>query len=246
LAFGDGRSAFAISRPVARSSASRCCSNHRPELAAIDRDAIAFQRANLLGGAIERQQVEDALRVSEAQAQKAVALQEMLKREISHRVKNSLAMVTGLLNMQRRATTDPALRQALDAACTRVTTIEQLHDRLWRADEVQAVNLMEFMGEVCDQVRASGIPGQTLSWDVAPVKLATDQAVPLALIVTELVTNAFKHAHNGREGNVHLTIQPAESGRLRLTVRDDGDGLSKGIATSNTNSLGMKLIAGLS
>jgi len=198
--------------------------------------------ANLLGGAIERQQVEEALRASEAQAQKAVALQEMLKREISHRVKNSLAMVAGLLNMQMRAATDPALRQALDAACTRVMTIAQLHDRLWRADEVQAVNLVAFMDEVCNQIRASAIPGHTLRWDVTPVMLATDQAVPLALIVNELVTNAFKYAYNGREGTVHLTILLSGPKRLRLTVWDNGNGLPKGTETPNSKSLGMKLI----
>lgn len=202
--------------------------------------------ANLLGGAIERQQVEEALRASEAQAQKAVALQEMLKREISHRVKNSLAMVASLLNMQMRAATDPALRQALDAACTRITTIAQLHDRLWRADEVQAVNLVAFMDEVCDQIQASAIPGQTLSWNVTPVMLATDQAVPLALIVNELVTNAFKYAFDGGEGTVHLTIHLSGPKRMRLTVWDNGNGLPKGTETSNSKSLGMKLIGVLS
>lgn len=202
--------------------------------------------ANLLGGAIERQQVEEALQASEARAQKAVALQEMLTREISHRVKNSLAMVAGLLNMQRRAATDPALQQALEEACTRVTTIARLHDRLWRADEVQSINLAEFMGELSDQIRTSIIPGQTLTCEFAPVMLATDQAVPLALLVNELVTNAFKYAYPGGEGDVRLTIKVGEPGHLTLTVSDSGQGLPEGIGTTNGTSLGMKLIASLS
>lgn len=202
--------------------------------------------ANLLGGAIERQQVEEALQASEARAQKAVALQEMLTREISHRVKNSLAMVAGLLNMQRRASSDPALQQALSEASARVTTIAQLHDRLWRADEVQTINLAEFMGELSDQIRASVIPGQTLSCALVPVMLATDQAVPLALLVNELVTNAFKHAYPGGDGDVRLSIQPGQPGHLRLTICDNGPGLPQGMETANGKSLGMKLIASLS
>lgn len=201
--------------------------------------------ANLLGSAIERQQVEEALQASEARAQKAVALQEMLTREISHRVKNSLTMVAGLLNLQRRSASDPALHQALGEACARVTTIAQVHDRLWRAHEVQAINLAEFMDELCDQIRGSALPGKTLSCEIAAIMVATDQAVPLALLVNELVTNAFKYAYPEGEGNVRLAIQPGRPGYLRLTVCDNGRGLPPGIETANSKSLGMKLIASL-
>ena len=201
--------------------------------------------SNLLGVAIERWQAEEALRASETRLREAIAHQKVLTHEVSPRVKNSLAMVAGLLSMQRRAAPDPAMKQALDDARARVMTIARLHDHLWRADEVRTVNLAEFMGELCDQLRASAASGQTLSCEFAAVRMATDQAVPLALLANELVTNAFKYAYPAGEGEVRLTIQSSASGHLRLTVADDGRGLPPNFDAETSGHLGMKLIAAL-
>ncbi len=208
--------------------------------------------ANLLGVAIERQEAEEALRASETRSQAnetllqdALAQQEVLTREISHRVKNSLAIVAGLLSMQGRSATDPALRQALEDARARVQTIAGVHDRLWRSDEIHSVNLAEFMGELCEQLRSSAKPGQTLADAFAPVSIAADQAVPLGLLANELVTNAFKYAYPDGAGEVSISVQPDAAGHLRLTVRDRGVGLPPGFDAGTSKSLGMKLIATL-
>ncbi|CAO4150918.1 sensor histidine kinase [Methylorubrum extorquens] len=215
---------------------------------------LAFMQgfANLLGVAIERQQAEEALRTSQQQTrasetllQEALAHQEVLTREISHRVKNSLAIVAGLLSMQGRAAADPALKRALDDARARVQTIASVHDRLWRADEIHAVNLAEFMDELCEQLRSSAKPGQTLTCDFAPVTVATDQAVPLGLLANELVTNAFKYAYPEGAGDVRISVGPGEAGHLRLTVCDQGAGLPPDFDAARSKSLGMKLIASL-
>lgn len=215
---------------------------------------LAFMQgfANLLGVAIERQRAEEALQASQAETrasetllQGALANQEVLTREISHRVKNSLSIVAGLLSMQGRAAADPDLRQALDDARARVQTIASVHDRLWRTDEIHAVNLAEFMGELCEHLRSSARPGQALTCELAPVSVATDQAVPLGLLANELVTNAFKYAYPGGEGEVRIAIQPASEGQLRLTVCDRGVGLPPGFEAAQSRSLGMKLIATL-
>ncbi|TGN37862.1 sensor histidine kinase, partial [Paracoccus liaowanqingii] len=127
-----------------------------------------------------------------------------------------------------------------------VTTIAQVHDRLWRADEVHSVQLAAFLGELCDQLRTTARPGQTLSCTFAPVSIATDQAVPLALLVNELVTNAFKYAYPEGAGDVQIALEEAGPGRLRLTVSDQGRGLPPDFDAEASGSLGMTLIAGLS
>lgn len=216
---------------------------------------LAFMQgfANLLGVAIERQQVEEALRAnklqlqsSEARLKQAMAHQQVLTREISHRVKNSLAMVAALLKMQARTSSHLDLRQALSDAETRVHVIAQIHDRLWRSDDVQTIDLQEFMTGLCEQLKLSAPPGQTLNYGFAPVVIGTDQAAPLGLLANELVTNAFKYAYPHGAGDVSIVIAPIGAGRLRLEVADRGVGLPSDFNGEASNSFGMKLIASLS
>lgn len=141
--------------------------------------------------------------------------------------------------------TDPALQQALEDARARVQTIAGVHDRLWRENEVHTVNLAEFMGDLCEQLRSSTRPGQTLTCDFAPVTVATDQAVPLGLLTNELVTNALKYAYPNGAGDVWISIRPTAPGHLRLTVCDQGKGLPADLDAARSRSLGMKLIATL-
>jgi two-component sensor histidine kinase len=201
--------------------------------------------ANLLGGAIDRQRTEEELSRSQAELKRALAHQEVLTREISHRVKNSLSIVAGLLSMQGHNAADPELRDALADARTRVLTIAKVHDRLWRKDEVQTVNLAEFLEELCEQFSASVGPKHTIIRDVAPVMVATDHAVPLGLITNELVTNAFKYAYPGGVGEVRLAVTRVEPGHLRLEVCDRGAGLPPGFDPAKSKSLGMTVITGL-
>jgi two-component sensor histidine kinase len=208
---------------------------------------IAFLQgfANLLGGAIDRQRTEEALWRSEAHLQRTLAHQEVLTREISHRVKNSLSIVASLLSMQSNKAADPGLREALSDALTRVLTIAKVHDRLWRKDEVQTINLAEFLRELCEQFSASVGLNHTLTCEVAPVVVVTDHAVPLGLITNELVTNAFKYAYPGGVGEVRLSVTRVEPGHLRLEVCDRGAGLPLGFDPAKSKSLGMTVIAGL-
>ncbi len=198
--------------------------------------------AALLGAAIERNQADDALRISQAELQDAIAHQKVLTLEISHRVKNSLSIVASLLGMQARVTSSAILKQGLDDARGRVMTIAQFHDRLWRADEVHTIDLAKFMDELCSQICRSAGPGQTLKSVFTPVMVATDQAVPLALIANELITNAFKYAYPSGKGEVKVAIDHTRAGYIRLTVSDTGQGLPADFDRDSGQSLGMKLI----
>lgn len=205
--------------------------------------AVGF--ANLLGVALERQGAEKALKRKEMLLQEALAHQEFLTKEISHRVKNSLSIVAGLLSMQSRASGDPGLRQALADAQTRVQTIAKVHDRMWRKDEVDAVNLAEFLGELCTDLQSSK-PSFNLICEIAPVSLATDQAVSIGLLINELITNAVKYAYPGGSGEVRLILAPTERDELRLEVSDRGIGLPANWGSAPSDGLGTKLISSLS
>jgi two-component sensor histidine kinase len=207
---------------------------------------LAFMQgfANLLGVAIERQQAEEELRANKALLQRALEEQDVLTREISHRVKNSLQLVAGLLNMQGRASGNEDLRRALSDAEARVHTIAQVHDRLWRHNETRSVNLAEFLGELCVKLRESA-PHFTVGCSIDPVRVQTDLAVPLGLLVNELVTNAFKYAYPGASGEIRVELTSDGPERLRLEVSDHGVGLPSGFDPAHARSLGMRLVASL-
>jgi two-component sensor histidine kinase len=189
---------------------------------------IAFMQgfANLLGVAIERQRAEEELRANKALLQQALEDQDVLTREISHRVKNSLQLVAGLLNMQGRASANEDLRQALSDAEARVHTIAQVHDRLWRHNEMRSVNLAEFLGELCTKLRGSA-PHFAVGCSIDPVIVPTDLAVP----------------EGSGEVRVELTSDSPE--RLRLEVSDEGVGLPTDFDPARSRSLGMRLVASL-
>jgi two-component sensor histidine kinase len=201
--------------------------------------------ANLLGVAIERQSAEEALKKSEQLLHESLARQELLTQEIGHRVKNSLAIVAGLLHMQGRLSEDPHLTRALADAEARVLAVANVHDRLWRRTDALSVNLSEFFVELCQRFAESG-PSHSLHCTADSVVIPSDKAVTLGLLANELITNAFKYAYDGGAGEVSISVIKTESGRLRLEVSDKGCGLPAEIDAKTTNSLGMKLIAALS
>jgi len=193
--------------------------------------------ANLLGVAIERHDVEKRLR-------QAVKDQEFLTQEISHRVKNSLAIVASLLTMQRRLSDDADVRRTLADAEARVQTIAQVHDRLWRNNEVTTIDLAGFMAELCGRFAEIG-PNHDIHCDVPKVAMAADRAVTLGLLANELVTNAIKYAYPDSAGRVDVSLKTTNSDMLRFEVYDEGIGMPKDTDPAGLKSLGMRLIDSL-
>jgi two-component sensor histidine kinase len=203
-----------------------------------DGEDITFLQAfaNLLGLAIGRIQVEQAL-------DRANRHQQLLTREASHRVKNSLAMVSALLGLRMRGIDDPALQQVLIDTQGRIQTIARAHDLLWRGDRVGTVPLDAMICELAEEL-VEQAPGHRLDCAVAPIELHADVAIPLGLMVTELVTNALKYAYGPEGGEIAVLIEEQQDG-LALTVRDRGRGLPPGIRFDGKGqgSLGSRIVA---
>lgn len=199
---------------------------------------LAFMQgfANLIGVSIERQR-------AEAQLAHAIEHQELLTREASHRVKNSLAMVSAMLNLQMQEDEDPRIARLLGDAQARITAIATAHDRLWRGERVGMVALDELICGIVEQLGEQG--GAQPVCIVESMAISADIAIPIGLTVTELVTNAIKYA--GDAGQISVTIA-ADDGRLTLTVRDHGPGLPEGfdLKTASRASLGMRMVSSLS
>ena len=194
--------------------------------------------ANILGLAIERQRYDRDLRA-------ALEHQQVLLKEINHRVKNSLQLVSSMLNLRASSQNDPAVHQVLTEASARVGAISRAHDRLYRSADVTRIEIATYLSEVCNDL-SEAIHNCEVKFDAeGPVLLVTDRAIHLALLITELVTNAAKHAYDDAGGIVHVQLGAAETTAVKISVRDYGAGLPAGFAPEKSAGLGMRLIAGL-
>ena len=151
--------------------------------------------AGLLGIAIERQH-------ADAELQKALEHQAMLTREMSHRVKNSLASVVGLLRVQSRSAQSEEVQDALKDAASRITTIAQVHDHLWRSTRIGFVDVADVAGELCRKLQETLAYKTDCNFD--HLMIPADKAIPLGLLINELVTNAAKHAYSDKSGEIQV------------------------------------------
>src|SRR5690606_2625768 len=172
----------------------------------------------------------------------ALAQKDLLMREVHHRVQNNLQLVTSMLRLQEGEIEDAASRRQLELARDRIHSISVLHRRLWRSDDLELVNIESFFAELTDDlVSAWGEQwrGQ-IARDVVPLRLPGPSTLLLGLVVTELMTNAFKHAYEGAPGPVALSVKERGKARLAITVADRGVGPGGGL--ERTGSFGSRLI----
>lgn len=193
--------------------------------------------AGLLGIAIERQHADASL-------QEALTHQALLTREMSHRVKNSLTSVVGLLRVQARSAQSKDVKNALQDASLRVSAIAEVHDHLWRSSHVGYVELADFMTELCKKLRGN-TDRHTLHCHADPILLAADHAIPLGLLINELVTNAVKYAYPEGSGEIEVSAREVD-GHLHVEVSDHGAGLPEGFDIDQPRaSLGFKVVTGM-
>jgi two-component sensor histidine kinase len=193
----------------------------------------------ILRDVTERRRVQQELR-------RAVEQKSLLLREVNHRVKNSLHLVSSLLQLQMRGLADQGLRDQVQDAIGRIHAIAQVHSRLYQTERFETVELSTYLQALCDDlVSASGdSAGFHLRVEADAVELPTDHAVPLGLIANELITNAIKHGA-GRPLEVVVSLRRAAP-RLLFTVSDNGPGLPADFSLEATRSLGMRIVTTLS
>jgi PAS domain S-box-containing protein len=190
----------------------------------------------------ERKQAEQAL---------SVALEEKtsLLKEVHHRVKNNLQIVTSLLNLQARQVQNPAALAALQDTQGRIRSMALLHETLYREGDLGKADGAVYLSHLCAHLHSvfSAVTGRVrLRHQLDPVALTPDQAVPCGLIVNELVSNAFKHAFPGeRGGEIQVALTAEPDGHRVLAVTDNGVGLPPGLDIEQSDTLGLQLVAGL-
>lgn len=170
---------------------------------------------------------------------------DMLLREIHHRVKNNLQVVSSLLFLQQKSASDPAAVHALEDSRARIRAFSLVHEKLYATEDIVNVDIGEYANELASAcLAAHGLAERvTLNLRGASFSLELEEAIPCGLIINELLTNAMKHAFpEQRAGSITISTEVTPSYRS-IAIRDDGIG--KQVSPDYSQSLGEKLIAGL-
>jgi two-component sensor histidine kinase len=195
-----------------------------------------------------------ASKEAERALREAVARQEVLLREIHHRVKNNLAVIASLFYLSSTHTDDARVVALLDDSRRRIRSMALVHETLYGSDNLARIDMAQYTRILANEVMAAYRPlsaNVQLTCDLQPVSLSVDLAVPCGLILNELVSNAFKHAFpEGRAGVVHVSLQEltrpgdrADGGTdCIMCVSDDGAGLPPDLDVATHHSLGLRLV----
>jgi two-component sensor histidine kinase len=170
----------------------------------------------------------------------------LLLREADHRIKNSLQLVVAMLSLQHRHAASQETADALAGAIARVNAVAEAHLALQLSDDLQTVDFPNMLTAICRRLDSLSETVRVTCECGSPVMLEMDRAIPLALIISELITNALRHAYDGKQkGEVHVAAGP-EGNDIVLTVRDFGAGFDEasrrpGLGSRVTGSLAMKI-----
>ena len=189
----------------------------------------------------ERKETEERLRAS-------LDEKEVLLKEVHHRVKNNLQIISSLLALQARDNGDPHVRRMFEQSQGRIRSMALIHEQLYQSGELSRIDFLEYVRRLCSYLMdcSDDLGGRVaLRLDVAAVPLPLNLAIPCGMILNELVSNALKHAFPaGRRGTVSISFA-AHDGQFRLSVCDDGVGNDPAAAGAKSGSLGLKVVDAL-
>ena len=183
---------------------------------------------------------------AEEQIKRSLREKDVLMREMYHRAKNNLLVVSSLLSMQARTTQSKEAIDVLSKSQSRMNTMALIHTQLYESGDLSELNMKEFVGTLSEELFRSY---QVSDTKIARIVDVTDRKFPasvgihVGLIINELLSNALRHAFGeGGEGKIEVSLTASEDGRVNLTVSDDGVGLPPGFDINESKTLGLRLV----
>jgi len=203
------------------------------------RNALTDTNERLRVELVERVRAQDALSSS-------LQEKDALLKEVHHRVKNNMQVVSSLLNLQLDFLPDEQARPIINDTQNRITAMALVHEKLYQSADLAHIDFADYLRELTANIIGTfSAAAQRIEFVLVAenVSLGVDTAIPCGLIINELVANAFKHGFpNGGPGTLTVALRQLPHGRLELTVEDDGRGIPHGVDLAQTESLGMQLV----
>lgn len=195
-----------------------------------------------------QERTEDLVRANEA-LQTALAEKEVLLREIHHRVKNNLQVITSILNLQSRHAEDSHTRDVLEESRSRIQSMTMVYEQLYQAEDLSRIDFRRYVRNLAGALHVSHHANHEaikLNTDVDDFQLDIGTAIPCGLIISELVLNSLKHAFpENTEGQIDVAFRAGKKMQCTLMVRDNGVGLPEDLNVDSANTLGLQLVRAL-
>jgi len=204
---------------------------------------IQYQGENAILGIItditERKKTEDQIKAS-------LKEKEVLLKEIHHRVKNNMQIMSSLLRLQTRRIHDPLLNEKLERYHDRIKSMALIHERLYQSEDLGHINFADYTNDLISYLRlsyGSDHKNIIIGTEIKDIFLDVNVAIPCGLIINELVSNSLKHAFTGRDtGEVLIRFMSPEINKYTISVKDNGVGFPDDIDYKNPESLGLQLV----
>lgn len=195
---------------------------------------------------LNKKNIEYAVRIQELQA--SIKEKDALLKEIYHRVKNNLQVISSLLNLQLETTTVPSAKKVLIESATRVRSMSLVHEMLYQTENLAQIEMPEYIDNLFKYLyKIYNIDSKRIKFiaDIDAISLNIDIAIPLGLIINELASNSFKHAFPGKKsGAIKLSLKKHDD-KIILTISDNGIGIPSELNINDMTTLGMQLIFSL-
>jgi PAS domain S-box-containing protein len=181
---------------------------------------------------------------AEEQARATAKEKELLLKDLHHRVKNNLQVIASLLNLQLNVISNRETRELVRESQNRIRSMALVHEKLYQSESAGEIPMEEYLRSLTRELfRSYSLSGVHLKFDVEPLRLTIECAVPCGLMVNELVSNALKYAFpDGRTGEIHVKCFRTARDRVALSVADDGIGLPESLNLKTATTLGFQLI----
>ncbi len=206
---------------------------------------LSDDSGRVIGGIVNMADISEKIRL-ERRLGESLEEKEVLLKEIHHRVKNNMQVISSLISLQIDELGDDAMREVLDDLVHRVRSMAMVHEKLYQSADLARIDFADYAQSLLDYLWLAYGPQTSairLALEMEPVPLTVNAAAPCGLILNELVGNALKHAFHGRaEGEVLVSLRGGSQGDVLLRVRDDGVGLPPGFDWMKTRSLGLRLV----